>query len=142
MKGSTLKLTQRYYRMEFIGTGVYEQLAKKVANSKPDLSKRLLKVANDERKHGKMFSKFYQKQFNRKAGQKRWIFLGKLAGLFFALQPIEKSILKLSNAEQDAVNKLNHVFESNQFAGDPFLKCLKAIYKDEVDHSKVYAEFF
>ena len=142
IKGSSQELTKKYYRMEFIGAGVYNQIASQIEKKNPSLAERLRKVAKDEHKHGMMFGKFYQKQYGKKYSKGIWIFIGKMIARLIYPMPLEKKIMKFSQAECDAVRELDRVFRTGEKQGDPFLKCLKAIYPDELDHSKVYGEFY
>lgn len=135
------KLTRRYYRMEFLGYGMYNQLAR--FNSRnPKLCARLKKIADDEYKHGRMFAKYYENNYGPISGRPVWIFLGRLAGIFFSMKSMKKNLKKFSDIEAEAVIKIDKAVSMQENQGNSFLKCLKAIYKDELDHSKLYSEFY
>jgi rubrerythrin len=142
IKGSSEKLCRRYYRMEFIGYGLYNRIASQVEKSKPQMAERLRKVARDEEKHGFMFGKFYQKQFGKNYSKAIWGFVGDVLARLIYPMSTEKKVKKFSDKEKEAVQNLDHAFAGGEWVGDPFLKCLKAIYADELDHSKVYEEFY
>ncbi|TKG91951.1 hypothetical protein EYV94_20275 [Puteibacter caeruleilacunae] len=138
----TKTLTQRYYRMEFIGAGMYNQLASQCEKQNTKLAQRLRKVASDEYRHGLMFGKFYENHHQGSYSKGIWLFLGRMIANMMICIPFKQKIKKFSIAEAEAVAKLDRVFDSGEFENNPFLKCLKAIYKDELDHSKVYEEYY
>ena len=141
-KGSIEKQCRRYYRMEFLGAGLYNRLALQIQKKHPQLADRLRKIAKDEEKHGMMFGKFYEKNYGKNYSKGIWLMLGDLIARFIYPMPLAKKVKKFSDAEEDAVVKLDGIFSSGKLDGDPFLKCLKAIYADELDHSKVYSEYY
>jgi hypothetical protein len=136
-----IKEAKRSVKMENIGYGLYDQLAK-INKKNPKLSERLRKIGRDELNHGKIYRKYLEKHYGIKTSIGHWIFIGRVVAYIFALQPKRKYLKKLSLAENDAVLKFDKIFESKVLEGSPFLKCYKAIYKDEVNHSLVYGEFY
>lgn len=54
---------QKSFRMEMIGTGLYDALAKQYGRKDQKLGKRLQTFSNDERMHGRLFQKCSQNLF-------------------------------------------------------------------------------
>lgn len=54
---------QKSFRMEMIGTGLYDALAKQYGRKDQKLGKRLQTFSNDERMHGRLFQKRSQNLF-------------------------------------------------------------------------------
>lgn len=137
-----IKDAKRFVRMENIGYGVYDQLALFNKRKNPQLANRYKKIAKDEFNHGRMFKTYLKNKYNINSKISIWIFLGRLSAFFFSLKSKENYVKFLSDKENDAVIRIKQIINSGKLENSPYLKCYKAILNDEIDHSKVYAEFY
>ena len=138
IEGSKKSIIKKYYRAEFMGAGFYGQLAK----SSPDykISTKVNKVAEDEYRHGVMFSRFYSKHYGGKSIPSLWLFLGKVAACMIFFIPFKLKIKVLSSIEEKATKQVAEAL-SRDIDAD-IAKLLKAITPDELRHAKLYESIY
>ncbi|HOC58664.1 MAG TPA: ferritin-like domain-containing protein [Smithellaceae bacterium] len=131
---------QKSFRMEMIGTGLYDALAKQYGRKDQKLGKRLQTFSNDERMHGRLFQKCSQNLFGTPPqGEALWQFVGKMAAWAMRPLPLEAKLKKLSIAEKQAVERIEKALAAGE--NTSFHKAIRVILRDEKTHAKFYDEW-
>lgn len=130
----------RSFRMEMIGTGCYNALARRYEAGRPELSKRFRAMAESERGHGEMFQKCHAGLYGGEiSGEAFWLFMGKLSALSQALLPLKTKLKILSGVERLAVKQIEAALATG--GTSEFHDILKAILPDEKDHAALYDDW-
>lgn len=130
---------QRSFRMEMIGAGLYDALAKQYGGQDSKLRERLHSFSNDERMHGKLFKKCSQKMYDESpGGEGFWLFVGKTIALAMRPLPLKSKLKKVSLAEQEAVERIEKILAQGNIS--QFHRVIRAILQDEKIHAGFYNE--
>ncbi len=130
----------RSFRMEMIGTGCYEAMARRYAASRPKLSARFRAMAESERGHGKLFQKCHAGLYGTEmSGEGFWLFAGKLSAFSQALLPLKTKLKILSGVEKQAVKDIEAALAAG--GASEFHDILKTILPDEKEHAALYKDW-
>ncbi|MBN1495474.1 MAG: hypothetical protein JXA07_01815 [Spirochaetes bacterium] len=130
----------RSFRMEMIGTGCYDAMARRYEASRPELSKRFRAMADSERGHGALFQKCHAGLYGSKmSGESFWLFMGKLSALSQALLPLKMNLKILSGVEKLAVKQIEAALAAG--GNSKFHDILKNILPDEKEHAALYNDW-
>lgn len=130
----------RSFRMEMIGTGCYETLARRYAGRRPGLSERFRKMAESERSHGVMFQKCHAGLYGSEmSGEKFWLLVGKLSAVSQTLLPLGIKLKILSAVEKLAVKQIEKTLAGGGMS--EFHAIMRSILPDEKEHAALSAEW-
>lgn len=127
--------------MEMIGAGLYKGLAKQYKTRNNNLSQKFIKFSNQEAMHGHLFERYSKEKFNKKfISGFFWKWLGQFMALIMRFVPLNKKLMKLQAAEQNAVVRIEKTLTENIDA--EYHKILIKILPHEKDHAGLYSEVF
>lgn len=136
-----IKIIKASFRMEMMGAGLYQRLAKQCSRRDSALSRRLRHFSEQEAMHGRLFKEYAWNQFGQRLRTGFfWRMAGRLIAVLMRPVPLERKLKKLHVIEQAAVEHIEEVLAGDGQSG--YRQIIQTILPHEKAHAALYAQVF
>jgi rubrerythrin len=137
----TIKIVKASFRMEMMGAGLYQTLAKQCRGRDSALSRRLHHFSEQEAMHGRLFKEYARDQFGRRLRSGVfWRMAGRLMAVLMRPVSLERKLKKLQGIEQAAVEHIEAILAGEGQSG--YRQIIQTILPHEKAHAALYAQVF
>lgn len=138
--GTERKMVRKSFRMELVGAGMYESLAKQYRQHE-QIGQKFLRFSGHESMHSRLFDEYHRKNYgDRLGGTRVWRGLGKITAIAMHPLSLEKKVKKICAIEHQAVHTIETLLARERDCG--LYKIMKRILPDEIEHASLYGEIF
>ena len=132
---------QASFRMEMMGAGFYQTLAKQCRRRDSSLSRSLRRFSEQEAMHGRLFKEYAKNQFGRQLRTGFfWHMVGRLTAVLMRPVSLEHKLKKLHGIEQAAVEHIEEILAEGGQSG--YRQIFQVILPHEKAHAALYAQVF
>ena len=136
-----IKIIKTSFRMEMMGAGLYQTLAKQYRRRDQALSRRLSQFSEQEAMHGRLFKEYARNQFGRRLRTGFfWRMAGRLTAVLMRPLPLERKLKKLHGIEQASVEHIEEILAEDGQGG--YRQIIQTILPHEKAHAALYTQVF